>query len=63
MKPIFLVICRGQDYADRLEAAAIPTQIYCQKDVNHLAGDGARASLHAREPLDIAVKALQNTLL
>jgi acetyl esterase len=50
----------GQKYADQLLAAGIPTQVYCQQGVGHLAGDGARASLRARESLDIAVTALKN---
>ncbi len=49
----------GEKYADRLRAAGVPTQVYCQKGIGHLAGDGARASLTARESLDIAVTALQ----
>jgi acetyl esterase len=49
----------GQKYADNLQAAGIPTQVYCQQGVGHLAGDGARASLRARESLDVAVGALK----
>ena len=49
----------GLKYADRLLASGILTQVYCQKGINHLAGDGARASLRARESLDVAVAALQ----
>ena len=51
----------GQKYGDRLISASVPTQVYCQMGTNHLAGDGARASLSARESLDVAVTALQNS--
>ncbi len=50
----------GQKYADRLLAAGVPTRVYCQKGIGHLAGDGAKASLRAQESLDVAVIALQN---
>lgn len=50
----------GQKYAERLYSAGIPTQIYCQTGIGHLAGDGARASLRAKPSLDVAVTALQN---
>lgn len=50
----------GQKYADRLVAADVPTQVYCQKGIGHLAGHGARASLQARESLDVAVTAIKN---
>lgn len=49
----------GQKYADRLQAAGIPTYVYTQLDVNHLAGHGAKASSYARESLDIAVAQIQ----
>ncbi len=49
----------GQKYAERLISAGIPTLIYTQKDTNHLAGHGARASQQAKESLDVAVKALR----
>lgn len=48
-----------QRYADRLTAAGIPTNTYIQWGVGHLAGNGARASLLARESLDVAVAALR----
>lgn len=51
----------GQKYADKLCASGVPTYVYCQQGVNHLAGDGARASFIARESLDVAVAALQRT--
>lgn len=49
----------GQRYADRLHSANVPVLVYCQPGVGHLAGHGARASLQARESLDVAVMALQ----
>ncbi len=49
----------GQKYADRLLAAGVPTHVYCQQGINHLAGHGAKASPRARESLDVAVKHLQ----
>lgn len=48
-----------QRYADRLREAGIPTNTYIQWGVGHLAGNGARASLLARESLDVAVAALK----
>ena len=50
----------GQKYADRLRAANVPIFVYCQQDIGHLAGDGAKATLQARESLDVAVNNLQN---
>ncbi|MBS0625164.1 MAG: alpha/beta hydrolase [Verrucomicrobia bacterium] len=49
----------GEDFAKRLQAAGVPTQIYCQLGINHLAGDGARASFKAQESLKVAVAALR----
>lgn len=51
----------GQKYAERLQAAGVPTSVYCQMGMHHLAGDGARASLRARESLEVAVSALQKS--
>jgi acetyl esterase len=51
----------GQKYADRLCDSGVSTHVYCQQGINHLAGDGARASLLARESLDVAVDTLQRT--
>lgn len=48
----------GQQYAARLYDAGVSTYVYCQQGVNHLAGDGARASLLARESLNVAVNEL-----
>ena len=47
-----------QRYADRLTEAGVPTNTYIQWGVGHLAGNGARASIVARESLDVAVAAL-----
>jgi acetyl esterase len=49
----------GQKYADRLQAAGVPTYVYCQEGVNHLAGHGAKASSYARESLDVAIAQIQ----
>jgi acetyl esterase len=49
----------GQNYAARLRASGISTQVYCQNGIGHLAGDGARASIRARESLDVAVAAFK----
>lgn len=49
----------AQKYAERLIEAGIPTNVYVQLDVGHLAGDGARASKRAQESLDVAVAAIR----
>jgi acetyl esterase len=49
----------GQIYADRLKAAGVPTNVYTQWGVGHLAGNGARVSPLARESIDVAVAALR----
>jgi len=51
----------GQKYADRLQAAGVPTYVYCQQGVNHLAGHGAKASSYARESLDVVITQIQKT--
>jgi acetyl esterase len=51
----------GQQYAHRMIEAGIPTHVYFQSGIGHLAGKGARASLEARESLDVAVAALRKT--
>lgn len=51
----------GQNYANRLISAGIPTNVYIQWKVGHLAGNCARASNTARESLDIAVAALRGS--
>lgn len=48
----------GESYASKLRVAGVPTNIYCQWGINHLAGHGARASETAVESLDIAVASL-----
>jgi acetyl esterase len=53
----------GQKYADRLRAAGVLTDVFCQQGIGHLAGDGARASACAKESLNVAVEALKNTFL
>lgn len=53
------LLASGQKYADALRAADVPTIVYCQKDIGHLAGEGARASFAARESIDVAVRALR----
>lgn len=53
----------GQKYANRLIAAGIPTNVYTQWNIGHLAGNGARASQQARESLDVAVAVLRGTFL
>lgn len=49
----------GQKYADRLVASGVPTKVYCQKNIGHLAGDGARVSDKALESIDVAVESLK----
>jgi acetyl esterase len=50
----------GLSYANRLQEAKIPTEVYCQKGIGHLAGHGARAAPQAQESLDIAVDRIKN---
>ncbi|MDP1835421.1 MAG: alpha/beta hydrolase [Chlamydiales bacterium] len=52
----------GQRYADRLSSSGIPTTVFTQKGIGHLAGDGARASKAAQESLDVAAEALHKRL-
>lgn len=52
----------GQEYADKLKASGVEAFVYCQKGIGHLAGDGARASLRARESLDKAIEAITSLL-
>jgi acetyl esterase len=51
----------GQKYADRLSEAGVPTTVYCQQGVDHLAGNGARVSPIAKESIDVAVSWLKNS--
>lgn len=53
----------GQQYADRLILAGVPTNVYTQWGIGHLAGNGARASIQARESLNVAVAALRGVFL
>ncbi len=50
----------GERFAERLRAADVPTELYCQMGINHLAGDGARASNLAMESLTVATTALRD---
>lgn len=49
----------GAQYAERLIAAGVPTNVYIQWGVGHLAGQGARASPLSRESLDVACAAIR----
>lgn len=51
----------GQLYADRLAASGVPTRVYCQRNIGHLAGDGARVSDKAHESIEVAVEALKGS--
>jgi acetyl esterase len=53
----------GEQYAKKLKESGVPTFIYCQKGIGHLAGHGARASAEAKESLDFAVIQLKNAFL
>jgi acetyl esterase len=53
------ILADGKKYADQLIAAGVPTNIYIQWGIGHLAGNGARAANAARESLDVAVAALR----
>ncbi len=53
----------GLKYAERLRCAGVPTKVYTQLGIGHLAGDGARASLRAQESLDVAVATIRDTFL
>lgn len=52
----------GEAFAKRLLAAGNPTVIFCQPDTDHLAGNAARASLHALPSLTAAVNALKSAV-
>lgn len=49
----------GLKYAERLQSFGVPTSVYCQKGIGHLAGDGARASVAAQESLNAAAEAMK----
>lgn len=53
----------GERYAERLISAGIPTNVYIQWGIGHLAGNGARASKAAQESLDVAAAALRGVFL
>lgn len=53
----------GEQFAKRLREFGVPTFIYCQNGIGHLAGYGAKASPQAKESLDVAVVALKNSFL
>lgn len=53
----------GEYFAERLRKSGVPTFVYLQKGIGHLAGHAARASLQAKESLDVAVSALKNAFL
>ncbi len=50
----------GECFAEILKKSGVPTFVFLQKGIGHLAGHGARASLQAKESLDVAVMALKN---
>ena len=50
----------GEQFGARLQSAGVAAQIYCQKGIPHLAGDGARASAKAEESLNVAIDTIQN---
>lgn len=52
----------GKKYADRLKEEGVPTDIYIQLGVGHLACHGARATKNAQESLDKAVATLRTEL-
>lgn len=49
----------AQKYADRLISSGVPTNVYTQWGIGHLAGNGGRASPAARESLEVAAAALR----
>lgn len=52
----------AEQYAQRLIASDVSTFLYCQPGVDHLAGHGAKASLLAKESLDVAVERIKKAL-
>lgn len=52
----------GELLAQRLRESGVPTFIYCQKGIGHLAGHAARVSQQAKESLDIAIITLKEAL-
>lgn len=53
----------GECFAERLKESGVSIFIYLQKDIGHLAGHGARASLQAKGSLEVAVTALKSAFL
>lgn len=49
----------GLAYGEALKKAGVPTRIYEQKGIGHLAGYGARATKEARESLDVVAELLR----
>lgn len=53
----------GECFVRRLKESGVPTFVYLQKGIGHLAGHGARASLQAKESLEVTVIALKCAFL
>lgn len=49
----------GEKYAAKLRGFEVPTIVYCQLGIGHLAGHGAKASNVAQESLEVAVYAIK----
>lgn len=49
----------GEKYAKRLNKAGVAVHVYVQKGVGHLGGEGARASVLARESLNVAAEKIR----
>lgn len=49
----------AEDYAARLVKAGVPTNVFIQWGVGHLAGNGARVSPLAKEPLEVTAAVLR----
>jgi acetyl esterase len=48
----------GERYAEMLRDSGVEVEVYMQKGIGHLAGDGARASSRAMESLDAVCSAI-----
>ena len=66
LPPALVIVCEedilredGQHYAGLLREAGNKVNLYCQWGMNHLAGDGARASEKSKESLEVMVAALR----
>ncbi len=53
---------QGEAFNERLKEANVPTELYCQQNTGHLAGDAARASTKALPSLDVAVRGIIQNL-